>query len=220
MLGFMNRSNNKKINITNKLFWSSLADKTKLSLVGTLGVLSNWKYLLIAAFSSALFGVVLSLLTIGSFEFQLLTSSIALSAKLDIILNSLLRLLTSASTFVGMLTLTTAMLQGVVISLIVFNLREQRKLNQGAGTIKNEVAGSTLASIIAGVGAGCATCGASLLIPILSLISSSVAFIDSALLLVPIIAIALLIYSIWNLGHTSFMFKGFPFNKATKTSKG
>ncbi len=204
----MGKENNIYKKIAGKISWDSILDKTKLSLAGTFNVITRWQYLLIALTAVVIFGTILSILSIGSFELQLLTSSIALSAKLDIVFSAFLRFLTDY-TFVGILTLVTAILQGIVISLITFNLLEQRKLNQNSKSVRKEVTGSTVASVIAGLSAGCATCGASLLIPIISLLSSSAAFINSALIAIPILAIVLLAYSIWSLGHTSFMYSGF-----------
>lgn len=208
MLEFMGAKVNTTKKVTNRLSWDSILDKTKLSLAGTFNVITRWQYLLITLAAVVVFGTVLSILSIGSFELHLLTSSIAISAKADIIFSAFIRFLTDYS-FIGILTLATAILQGVVISLITFNLLEQRKLDQNRNSVKKEVTGSTIASVIAGLSAGCATCGASLLIPIISLLSSSVAFINSALIAIPILAIVLLAYSIWSLGHTSFMYSGF-----------
>lgn len=199
----------KRIELPTRLSWASTIDKTKLAILGTFKVLGRWQYTLLTLVFMALFGTLLSLLSTGLLDIQLLASSIDSSSKLAIIQQAFLRLFSSDLTITHSLLLVTSLLQGIAVSLITFNIREQKKLSTPSKNTTSNIGRSSFATILATLGAGCATCGTSLVVPIISLISSSAAIANVTLVLIPILAILLLIYSIWSLGHTSFMYIGF-----------
>lgn len=187
-----------------KLFWKSFFDKTVLSLVGIGRVLRDWRYTLIAMSVAFLFGVMFSMLSVGTTEWNLLLSRLPLGEKVGIIGDAFVRLFADASTIDGVLLLVVVLLQGVTIALLVFSLVAEQKIKKQKQAANRRAGETAFASAVVTLGLGCSTCGASLIIPLLSVISTSAVFIGTVTLLITIVAIILLLYSSWKMGFSAY----------------
>lgn len=189
-----------------KLFWTSLIDRTKLSVIGVWRVLSKWRYILIAVVVSILFAILFSILSVGTTEWQLLLSKLPFMEKMGIIGEALIRFVRDATTATGLLSIVVVILQGITISLLVFSIVRERETKQKYGKTANCFGESLVASIVATLGLGCSTCGASLIIPLLSLISASAIFIGAMTTIIIVVAMALLMYSSWKMGYAAYAY--------------
>lgn len=189
-----------------KLFWASLIDRTKLSVIGVWRVLSKWRYILIAVAVSILFAILFSILSVGTTEWQLLLSKLPFMEKMGIIGEALIRFVRDATTTTGLLSIVVVILQGITISLLVFSIVRERETKQKYGKTANRFGESLIASIVATLGLGCSTCGASLIIPLLSLISASAIFIGAMTTIIIVVAMALLMYSSWKMGYAAYAY--------------
>lgn len=189
-----------------KHFWVSFLDKTKVSLIGTVQVLTRWQYLLLTLCVAILFSMLFGVLSVGSAKWNLLLSSLPTADKLSILGEALLSVLQNANTFAGFVVLLTVLLQGVVITLLVFTMKRQRKTQREREAISGGVGESAFATIIATLGLGCSACGTSLVIPLISFISSSAAFLGTVATTVAVLAVLLLLHSLWRMGCIAYMF--------------
>jgi hypothetical protein len=180
-------------------------DGLKLVCTGTGMVLKRGQFAFIAVLVFALFSIVTTMLGAGSTELRLLFSSISLDEKLGV-LGALI-----ARTFGvdGMsaeksMMLVVALLQGVAIALLVYVWRRKKKekFDVADGVSKTSI-GATLALL----GAGCSSCGTSLLFPIVSMIFGASGLVASAIIgwVFVIGALALLVFSIKKLGFYAYI---------------
>lgn len=197
-----------------KLSWASFFDKTKLSLVGIGCVLRDWRYALTAAMVALALGILFSILSVGTTEWNLLLSRLPIGEKLSIMSDATIRLFADASTIEGALIIIVVILQGITIALLAFSIVATRQMQELRKTSGRRLGESTFASAIATVGLGCSACGASLIIPLLSVISTSAVFIGTMTMLITALAIGLLLYSSWKMG-----FSAYATTTATRTKK-
>lgn len=178
---------------------ASLIDKLKLAAVGIGRVLVHWQYVLLVLLITLAFGVILTLSSSGTTEWSLLFSGLPLESKLDLLGDVLRRFFVDAGTLVGFLTVLVSLLQGLVISTLIFNLRHQQKVSS------NRVGESTLASIVMIIGLGCPSCGTSLLLPILGAVTAtSLVVINTVSIIIMLIALALSLYTLWKLSYIAY----------------
>ena len=189
-----------------KLFWISFAENTKLSIIGTMRVVLKWQYALTAIVVILLFSMIFGVLVVGTFEWSLLVSALPVEDKFDILIRGVIRIFGYIESFSDVLILAVVILQGITISLLVFNIRQQRKSDKERNAMANRVGESTVASLIATLGLGCSACGTSLIIPLVSLISSSAVFLGTVTTAIVVIALLLLLHSAWKMGHGAYMF--------------
>ena len=197
-----------------KLFWASFFDKTKLSLVGIGRVLRDWRYALTAAMVALALGILFSILSVGTTEWNLLLSRLPIGEKLSIMSDATIRLFADASTIEGALIIIVVILQGITIALLAFSIVAARHMQELRKTSGRRVGETTFASAVATIGLGCSACGASLIIPLLSVISTSAVFIGTMTMLITTLAIGLLLYSSWKMG-----FSAYATTTATRTKK-
>lgn len=183
-----------------------MIDRTKLSVIGVWRVLSKWRYILIAVVVSILFAILFSILSVGTTEWQLLLSKLPFMEKMGIIGEALIRFARDATTATGLLSIVVVILQGITISLLVFSIVRERETKQKYGKTANRFGESLAASIVATLWLGCSTCGASLIIPLLSLISASAIFIGAMTTIIIVVAMALLMYSSWKMGYAAYAY--------------
>lgn len=133
----------------------------------------------------------------ANFYWPLLTSPLPLLDKLSVIGMLIQSMLGSYfKDLNGVLLLILSIIQGAALSLLVYNLRNNRDMDAKAA------AGGGLAAVAAVIGLGCVPCGTSILIPIMTLIFSSSAytFLDTANLIILITASLLSVYSLYKMG--------------------
>ena len=179
---------------------------------GVFFVLQKPKYFILAIFFSFLLSLIIYFSINFNFYGPLLFSSMGLSATF-FVLGTMIQ--TMAQSYfidsIGIMLLIISSLQGMSISLLVYNIKLNRQFNTKV------IAGSGFATIAAVIGLGCVPCGTSLLVPIMTIIfaSSAPALLNTANLIVLILASFLSIYSLYKIGRVSY-----TNNLMEKTSKG
>lgn len=191
--------------VFSKLFWASILDKTTLSAQGVIRVIGKWQYLLSALAIMLISGIILGLTSTGSASWNLLLSSLPIADKLGVIGQSLTGLIQGAVTPYGLIVLLIILLQGITLSLAIFNITEQRQVNKKR---KSTVGTSEpiLATIIATLGVGCSTCGTSLIAPLIGALAGSAALLGAITTTMLALATTLLLHSLWSLGYSAYMF--------------
>ncbi len=163
-------------------------------------VFSNLKYIILAIVLAFLFSLLIYFSINYSFYGSLLFSQPAGTI-------GLLAMSTVGSYFAdmnGILLFSLSILQGVALSLLIYNFRNGQQLDKKTAT------GSGLAAIAAVIGLGCVSCGTSLIVPIVTLIfsSSSYLLLNAANAIVLSLAILLSVYSIYKMGlivHVNYL---------------
>lgn len=193
--------------VLTKIYWHSLLDKTKLSLLGCLRVLIKWPYLLLALLTIIIFGAFFGVLAIGSSEWNLLTSSLPIKDKLDILTQACIRFFSQVPSVYDAMLVAVVVLQGITIALLAYTLNQQRKSKKEQDKSSSaRVRETTAASFIATLGLGCSACGTSLIIPLLSLLSTSAIFLGAITTVIVVVALLLLLHSSWQMGYQAFAF--------------
>ncbi len=173
----------------------------KFALAGLTAVLKQPKYLILAV----IFGFLMSLIIYFSINYgfygPLVLAPMPLTAKVSVVNMITINMLESYfTTLTGAVLLALAILQGMALSLLAFNIKQNRQLDSKV------VAGSGLAAIAAIIGLGCVPCGTSLLVPIMTLVfaSSAPALLSTANLIILIIATILSLYSVYSISRISY----------------
>jgi hypothetical protein len=179
----------------------SCLDKTKLACLGTAYVTTKWKYALLSFSISMVFAFILTLTISGNTDWRLLTSSITVIDKLELIGAICIRVFANATTLHGFLVLLLAILQGMSIALLTFSYKMHKRVDG------DSLSSTGIASIIAFLGLGCSTCGTSLLMPLINILFTSSAYIiaDSISSVMMIVAFVLSFYTIRRLGFTIYI---------------
>lgn len=179
---------------------------------GVFFVLQKPKYFILAIIFSFLLSLIIYFSINFNFYGPLLFSSMGLSATF-FVLDTMIQTMAQSyfTDSIGIMLLIISLLQGMAISLLVYNIKLNRQFNTKV------IAGSGFATIAAVIGLGCVPCGTSLLVPIMTIIfaSSAPALLNTANLIVLILASFLSIYSLYKIGRVSY-----TNNLMEKTSKG
>lgn len=186
--------------------------KWQVSVAGILRVLRIPRYAALNIGIFLAFAWILTIFSIGNTDWNLLFSQVDWLGKLEIVIGGFVRIFTNLTSIDGVLTFLLSILQAVAISLIIFNFRRTRKFNDTA-------ADSGIAGIIAIFGAGCPTCGTSLLLPILvTIFGAGVSSVwGSISWIITIVAFGLLLHALRKLGFMSNL-KGEKSNGKIKKS--
>ena len=168
---------------------------------GIFSVLKKPKYLALSVFFGFLLSVIIYFSINYSFYGPLFFSQMGLSAKFFVfgtMIDTMIKSYFADS--IGIMLLIISILQGMSISLLIYNVRRNREFNTKV------IAGSGIATIAAVIGLGCVPCGTSLLVPIMTIIfaSSAPALLNTANLIVLILASFLSIYSLYKIGRVSY----------------
>ena len=148
-------------------------DRWKLAFSGVVLVFSYRKFRITAIIVFILFGTLMNLLTGGFAAFNLLFA-VSFPDKLKIIFDAFLGLFGIGKNFLDWaLIFFIALIQAVLVGLVAF-IWKRRKDNLKAAKASNSGAQSAgIAAGLAVLGAGCPTCGTTLIAPIISTIFSS-----------------------------------------------
>lgn len=184
--------------------WASFLNKTSLSLVGIARVIRRPAYAGIALCVVGVFATVMAIFLNGTTEWNLLLSSLPLGDKMDIMGRVWVRFFENIPTVQGILVSIAIILQGLTIATLVFNIKKERETNKRYGNSMNRINQSTFATLLTTLSLGCSTCGGSLLIPLLSVVSTSTAFLGTMTILITVLAINVLLYSLWRLGYGAY----------------
>jgi hypothetical protein len=141
--------------------------KMKVSASATITVMKNWKYVLLSAVISILFIQLLYwLLNASLFWFFLTTNGLTIIEKADVFISIIGSYLSSLPLWQATAVVMLSIVQGIVISVLIFTVRVQNSLD------KRAFGGSALASMIAMVSIGCVSCGTSIIAPIIGIFVS------------------------------------------------
>lgn len=150
------------------------------------------------------FGILINLLAGGFAKFELM-GAVGFGGSMKILLDSFLSIFGVNQIFVEWLpTFLLALLQGVLVGLIVF-LWQKKKESSDSNSANVEKAG-IITGLIA-LGAGCPTCGTTLLTPLLGAIFStgSIAIVGAISVIVTILAVVIAILSLKRLGVEAYV---------------
>lgn len=174
--------------------------KLRMSLSGLVGVMRRPRYIFAALVLAFLFALIIYLLiNLGSYG-SLLGSSLPFLSKLKVVFLMIQRVLQDAlTTLNGALLVIVSLLQGVSLAMLVFTVKHNKSFNA------KTMGGSGAATVMAAVGLGCVPCGTSVVVPVLSIFFSSSAYVmlDTANMIVLLLAFGLSVYSIHKLGFVA-----------------
>lgn len=180
----------------------TISDRSKFALVSTGYILKKPKYLAVFLLSFLVFLYFLTLFRDGSSNWQLIWSGLAIDRKLEILGRIFPAILENFTSFYGITIIFLSLWQGIVVTQIVFALRNREKeqsLN-GAST-------GGIGAVLGFLALGCPSCGIGLLTPLLSAIAgaSAVALSETVGYILTVLAFILLLYSIIRLGYINFI---------------
>jgi len=171
--------------------------KAKLSFRSITWLMARWRYAILAAFSAILFfELIFWLFNLPVLSFVMLSDSLTIIEKIKVLISPLSTISDSNGTIVLLMMLTLAIIQGIIISALVYTIRHQQKVD---GKLIGE---SSAIGILAIIGLGCPSCGTSLLTPIIALFASGSATAVSEQLTIFAMPIAILIgiYGLYSIG--------------------
>jgi hypothetical protein len=174
--------------------------RVKIAARGGFYVLSHPQYLTLALGVALLFAYILTMTTSGTTELKLLFSSLSFGDKVGVLGGIFGRVFTNTWSVSGALVWLLSICQGILISLLIFHRRRSRKLDDSA------LMNSSIASVLAIVGAGCPTCGTSLIMPLLTVVFSSAAYtvLNSLSAIILVVAFVLVLFSLRRLGFLCY----------------
>lgn len=173
--------------------------KLQLSRNGMYGVLRRPKYLVLAIIISVLFfEIIFWFNNFPLLQYILGVPTLSPLAKLQFLASTYTNLWQSTSSPLAVGLFILSILQGIVLSGLIFTMRRQTDRNTGVKVL----GGSSVASILATLGLGCASCGTSLITPVLLFLfsSSSVALAENVGLGVTALAIIASLYALYSVG--------------------
>ena len=147
------------------------------------------------------FGILMNLLSGGFSKFELM-SAVGFPANLKIILDSFLAIFGYNQPFLDWLPIfSISILQGILIGLIVLLWKKKKEQNSA-----NLERAGIITGLIA-LGAGCPTCGTTLLTPLIGAIFStgSLAIAGTISTIITILAIVIAILSLKRLGEETYV---------------
>ncbi|MBQ2672535.1 hypothetical protein IJG01_00975 [Candidatus Saccharibacteria bacterium] len=147
------------------------------------------------------FGILMNLLSGGFSKFELM-SAVGFPANLKIILDSFLAIFGYNQPFLDWLPIfSISILQGILIGLIVLLWKKKKEQNSA-----NLERAGIITGLIA-LGAGCPTCGTTLLTPLIGAIFStgSLAIAGTISTIITILAIIIAILSLKRLGEETYV---------------
>lgn len=147
------------------------------------------------------FGMLMNLLAGGTAKFELM-AAIGLPGSLQIIWDSFLAIFGVGQPFLDWLPIfAISLLQGTLIGVIVLLWNKKRKKEGASGNAENIEKAGIITGLIA-LGAGCPTCGATLITPLIGAIFSTggLAIAGTISAIVTVLAIIIAILSLKRLG--------------------
>ncbi len=177
-----------------------LKTKAQLSLKASSNVLKSPKYLLFAAIVALLFIQLLYwLLNASLFWYFFTARSLNIIEKMDIFSSIIVSYLSSLPLWQAFAVVSLAITQGVVISVLLFTVRNNQRLD------KKAVGGTGIASIIAMLSVGCVSCGTSIVAPIIGLfVSGATASLSEAINKIAIVVgLIIALYALYAVGLTA-----------------
>ena len=180
----------------------TISDRSKFALVSTGYILKKPKYLAVFLLSFLVFLYFLTFFRDGSSNWQLIWSGLAIDRKLEILGRVFPAILENLASFYGITIIFLSLWQGIVVTQIVFALRNREKEQS-----LNAASTGGIGAVLGFLALGCPSCGIGLLTPLLSAIAgaSAVALSETVGYILTVLAFILLLYSIIRLGYINFI---------------
>ena len=177
-------------------------DRAKLGFQGVCSVFSRPKYAIFGIFCVIFIAYILNFWRDGNGNWQLICSGLPLSDKLVVLGRVFTSMAEFFRSFSGFTVALLALLQGIVITQLIFTWRHREK----SATLDGASTGG-IGAILGFIALGCPSCGIGLLTPILSAIAgaSAVAMAETIGHIFTILAFALLVFTILRLGYIDFV---------------
>ena len=184
-----------------------IIDKMKLSFDGLKHVFGKPRYVVFGTMVAVILGTVIYFsINSGYYGTLLVAPMLSFGDKVSVIGTMYSQLGQEiVTTFMGFVLFVVALLQGSAFSLMLYNLRRNKRMDTGS------MSKSGLAVVAAAIGLGCVPCGTSLILPLVSLLFSSgasaVAAANALSTIMLVIALFLSIYSVYSLGYIAVAHK-------------
>lgn len=179
----------------------SFSFRLSLSLKGIASVVQRRGYLTLAFLLSFLFAqLIFWLLNLGLLGYILATPNLSLLEKVSFLAETTLTFVKAADTLQGFLLLAVSIVQGLAITILVYNFKRSSTVD------RKSISGSSLASLGAVVGLGCAACGTSLILPVVAIFFSGTAYVlvDTIGLYASFAALAIGLYALFRIGYVAY----------------
>ncbi len=144
--------------------------KLQVASTGFRRVLRRPRYVILAAVLSVVFlEFIFWLNNLPMLQYILTVPTLSLAVKMQFLASTYTSVWQSSSSPLAISLLVLSLIQGATLSILIYIVRHQRADTAALKAVGN----SSLASILATLGLGCAACGTSLITPILVLLFSS-----------------------------------------------
>lgn len=173
--------------------------KLQVASTGLKRVLRQPRYAVLAAVLSVLFlELIFWLNNLPMLQYILTVPTLSLAAKMQFLASTYTDVWQSSSSPLAISLLVLSLIQGATLSILLYIVRHQ---TADTAALK-AVGSSSLASILATLGLGCAACGTSLITPILVLLfsSSSVVLADRVGAVVTLAGMIAGLYALYSIG--------------------
>lgn len=158
-------------------------------------------YLFLALAVSVLFyEVIFWFLNLGLFQYLISTPHLSWLDKLEIIISSYAGIFTVPLSPLAMALFAVSLLQGVAVAALVFTIKSERAASK---SLLKDLGGTGAAGLLAVIGLGCAACGTSLVMPIITFFfaTSSVAVANQVGFYSAILALIVSLVTVYLAGY-------------------
>ena len=179
-------------------------EKLKMALQGVLSVLKQPRYALMAVAMAVIFALLVYIMINWSVYGSLLFSRLPFVDKIAVFgLMARQMFADFFTTTNGLMLLIVSILQGMSIATTIYVMRRNKQFETRA------VGGSSFAAIATALGLGCVPCGTSIIMPIVTLLFSSSAYMAASIASGVILVLAFIAtcYSLYTLGNTAYTYK-------------
>lgn len=166
-------------------------------------VIRQWRYALLAAILAVLFMLFLFwVLNLELLWYLLSSPNLTIGEKLSFVTRSTFGYLNEMNPLQAFATIGLVAGQGIVITVLVYIVKTQKKLDPKA------IGGSTIAGIIALFGVGCVSCGTSIVAPVIGVFfSGATAGLSETINSIAIyFSFAIVVYALYAVGSTASTF--------------
>ena len=179
----------------------SVVDKVKMCGFGIVGVMKNWRYVVVWALCTFIFAYFLTFFKDGAGKTSLLFGNLEFNDKIWILSGNLHGMLTNFTSIYGWFIILASIMQGLAISLLVFNYRHKQN------DLGSETSASGFGVLLSFLALGCPSCGVSMLTPLIMTVlgAGALALVDIVGKILMIVVFILLSYAIIKLGNLSYV---------------
>ena len=184
----------------------AFSKKIKESIIGTYRVLLKPLYLVLAILIFIIFASLIYLTININFYGPLFISSLPFVDKISLFFEIIIDVFKNANNFNGILLIIVSLLQGIALSVLFYNIKNNRKNNPDTAA---QIGRSGIAAIASAIGLGCVPCGTSLVLPIIAIFFSGAAAATAtsyAMIFVLLLAFVLSVYSIYKSGFIAYKY--------------